>query len=393
MKNFPNPFQFTTTGKWICLLAILLLVIRLPADEIRLTNGRVLYGQVVRSFGDRVLIQMEPEPGKFPYNRVIPKQDIDKIIDESGLILFENQQWNTMDLTSFFPEKKPDLKSLFVTNTLDTIYSTKGIFIVGKIIDVEEEYFVIKPTKQFLQTSQSTSPFIRIYKENIRKIVTAQGEVKYRKQWNWFKSHPTIYYPAWMLEVSATLIQHNLNNLPEVWREIYQRAPSPLPWEPYPPTVAQEFKFIELSAHFRIHPRFSLGVFTRVVGDTNIYLGGFCARGWHHMGVFHPFLEAGIAIAHIQYKVKYGQDFMLPNSRGWLESITWSASPIAPYLGIGASLKKPGAVGLYVLIRYLPFGEKTTLFLSPAHVEFPKQSKGKLNLSMITATLGLQLGN
>ena len=320
------------------------------ADEITLNDGTVLQGELLKVSRKGMIVEfISPRDSSF-YNKTLPRNEVVKIIDQSGTILYDEKRLKVGNLhlhNYYFQHVRPV--------HLDTIKFYDGEEIVARVINMTQDHL-------WYQTSMSYPHPVSIALEDISEI-NNQTKETYRWQWIGYSGDRLFEYPHVVVEIGYASVNTHLTALRETIGATF---------------AEDAYSALHLGLLVAINPYISAGLLGHFLfhfgtgesdeDDSDAYRLGLVEIrfGWPHKNI-----KPWIAISGASQSI-----ILFPNSSFKWKSQSWG-------LGYGAGLEYhiTDFVHIFGAVRYIPISEKN---ITPG-------TQNKIDLSNTVLSFGMQV--
>jgi hypothetical protein len=371
------------------LYVFLLLINSVLADLIELKNGTSFKGQLVKISEKYLILERLSEKYLIPYNDSIEREEVVKVIDDSGQPLFENNEQIVKNLKKYY--RKIELNQNTLPDTLpwaaaDTVILNTGIMHFGKIFEETNIYLELQLYKENQNGVLEKLRYTHINKRTVKEIHHAKGETKSIIG----KKIPVPSkekYPIFSICLGAGYFLSNFGEISDILSKMYKSNPTLDSLNLRTENISDIYSRFQFSLLISLSSKLLIGFTGHSNGGTgpNLFVGEI--RYYFLKKVFSPWLSAGYSVESVKLIQRQGiylEEYWL------LESLEIYAKKSTPYLGIGVDLATKSFIGFYANLRYLPF-PKTDVIIFQGHDKLPLPPKlpGQLNMSTFLFSAGL----
>ena len=204
------------------ILVIILLVGLAGADTIKLKNGDVINGQLLRITSEFLIVEVRSTDVIEIKNISIKREDVENVIDENGKTLFENNR-RRAHLASYYTGQQHNVLnsdnqfSLRFNDLPDTIYLKDGKKSIANIVGVDKDRLVLQKVTN-LERERSVKYYMsldRVDRINGQKIksndfVETKEAVK-----------KISHYPHLVFELGGTEMLTHFNDVQQLFQNYY----------------------------------------------------------------------------------------------------------------------------------------------------------------------------
>jgi len=331
------------------------------ADTIYLKDNNIFNGQLIKITPSVIIIEIYKDSGNTIHNISINRTDIDKIIDESEIILFEKNTQLKSELEKYYHpitslitllRKEPN------SNIMDTLYVIPGSYKIGFIKKISPISLILEihHKTDTIKVIQSKVGYFFIQKINGIDIRNFRNKTL-KKELKRTDTYPTIAF-----EFGGGVAFTQLANLKNVFQNFYNSEELS--------TRAQDTQSAYVGWQFSLLLKFTRNTAIGAMGQLSftseeeryrLFLGEL--RQYSHFNNLR--FWAGGGYGFISVKVDN-------------TSALWEVASNGPALGLGCEIGSDTNIGLFAILRYLHFGKKQT------------DDLGTTNLSAFVLSLGMR---
>ncbi|MEZ4764868.1 MAG: hypothetical protein R3C26_17330 [Calditrichia bacterium] len=299
-------------------------------DVLTLKNGQKHAGQLILVTETTVIFEHRSHKYTLTHNSTFPVDSVEKVADESGVVLFKNGIQQVISLRKYYYETSPFIASYSQHSQMPYIISP-GYLSVS-----------IAPAITFHSLDKYEDILNILYASEFNQSISGLRASHFPK--NTFGIQLSLAaHISHHFHVVLTAHQHFLK------RDTY---PDDSEEHNYLRLTSLEFKY--LHGNRRFQPWISMGY-----ANTAVYLKDY-------------------------------QYYSLPNSSGILKGISWRTHESALSFGIGVRKYIAPKTGFFLTFRYFAFPSKKILGIEPAHTSQTSETviADKMNLKMFTVSIG-----
>ncbi len=353
-------------------LLILLFVAFGYADQVIFKDGRVRNGQTILISGDVVTVEVLDIRNGQLKNSTFPRASIDKIVDESGVVLFEKGR---LKVTSFKPYYNPfysnweDLR-MYVTGQKDSLVLKSGKTVTGRIVSVNRDELFILPAASGKNRKKNS---LRLWLSDIRSVngypvIVAPDSKPLRKE-------PMEVFPVMTANAGLSFLSTTFTDFGSDYRLAV--GDNDLPADLM---LSDRYLALELSSYLLFNQYLSLGVTGDIVFSregTSYQLAWLSARYTFVPGNSRLWLEGSYGATALSHTLKsQNYEYLI------------DANTLGPGIGLGLDHGRWGDWGVSVAAHYFFFGRQA---VSVDFLDTPVAAP-ELNFNMFRLSIALQLG-
>jgi hypothetical protein len=357
----------------IVFVFLLSIITRATADVIFLKGNKNIFGQVMAiTKNDIILEVISPEDFALEIE-TFPLNPVEKVIDESGTVLYENKQAKFADLNPYYSLMENNWEELKF-KTLDSeqhvITYRSSEKKTARIISITEQYI-------FTQRRNPDSTDLTVEKIPVKNILAINNVRVIHTNFNIAKRillSPDTKYPLYQVQIGYDYVQSYYSEVQLLFQDFFdgnsidKKAKKRL--DGYP-GIFMKFEMY-------LQPYLSLGLSLQYYKEEKINalaLTMVDVKYVYRTSLFHPWLSLGFA----------GQQL---SSSETVADITydWHNSESTIALGAGLNSGKELGIGFNFSVYYMPFGRgKTKINV----VDLQSTSSREIDFSLIKISFGM----
>jgi len=342
------------------------------ADVIYLKGNKQLFGQVMAINQNEIILEVISAADNVLEVRAFPLSPVQKIIDESGTILYQNEKARYSNLNSFYSLMETNWEELkFKTVAADTqhIIYRSGKTEQVKIVSITSDYV-------FLDTEDPDPKDHTINKLPLRNITSINGINVLLTNFNIPKRYllSETKYPLYQVQIGFDYVTTQYSELQSLFQEFYdQNMINKLAAK-----RSDNYPGIFVKFELYMKPYLALGLSGQYYKGQKINtlnLTMVDIKYLYRTSLLHPWLSVGYA----------GHEF---SSRETMADALyeWHNSSNALCLGAGINTGKELGLGFNFAVYYIPFGKgKTKIDIDNLDVTSEKE----INFSMLKISFGM----
>ncbi len=342
------------------------------ADQIVFKDGRVRHGQTILISGGVVTVEMLDSRDGQLRNATFPREAIDKIVDESGVVLFEKGWRKVVSFKEYynpFYSNWEDLR-LRVTGQRDSLLLRSGKTVAGRVVSVNrDELFILVAGRQKKRKTSS----LRLLLSDIRSVngypVIVVPDSKP------LRMEPMEVFPVMTANIGLSFLNTTFTDFGADYRLAVgdEDLPTDL-------MLSDRYLALELSSYLLFDESFSLGLTGNIVFSregTSYQLAWLSGRYTLTTGNSRLWLEGSLGATSLSHTLK---------SQSYEYFI--DVNTLGPGIGLGMDQGRFGDWGVSVAAHYFFFGRQA---VSVDFLDTPTTAP-ELDFNMFRLSIAVQLG-
>ncbi len=355
----------------IFLFTLLLIAFGL-ADQIVFKDGRVRHGQTILITGDVITVEMLDLRSGRLQNSTFPRNAIDKIVDESGVLLFEKGWRKVVTLKPYYNPFYSNWEALRlrVTGQRDSLVLKSGKTVTGRVVSVNrDELFVLVAARD----KELKASSLRLLLSDIRSVngypvVVVPDSRPLRKE-------PMEVFPVMTANIGLSFLNTTFTDFGSDYRLAVgdEDLPTDL-------MLNDRYLALELSSYLLFNESFSLGVTGNIVFSregTSYQLAWLSGRYTLTTGKSRLWLEGSLGATSLSHTLKSGSyEYLI------------DVNTLGPGIGLGMDQGRFGDWGVAIAAHYFFFGRQA---VSVDFLDTPT-TVPELDFNMFRLSIAVQLG-
>jgi len=312
-------------------------------DIILLKDDTIMDGQLIRVSLTEIMIEVYKEKGTKIYNISLKRIQVERIIDESGIVLFEKNKQVQPDLSIYYRPLCGFIASLRNdpdSQIMDSLYLEYGKRAHGFIKQISVyTIFIEVPTGNGMSKYKKIQiPFDHIWKINGISIR------EFRDKINATDLKTAAVYPQIAFELGLNVSRTHLNDLKYLFQKFYDTI------EASGSNRAGDIKSSYIGIQLSLILKFSRSVGLGATGHGNF------ASGENHFRIFLSELRYYFNISAVKPWIAFGYSWQ--SVKQIVDPAIFEGKSQGISLGIGFEIGAETGAGFYAVMRYLPMEKK-----------------------------------
>ena len=357
---------------YLLLIIAFILNNSLPADTIFLQSDKNIFGQLMAINKQEIILEVISTDDYALEIKAFPKHFVDKIVDESGTILYENSKSKFENFNSFYSLMQnnwEELKHKTLTSEKHIISRPSQKKEKVKMVSITEKYI-------FIETKNPDSEELTINKIPLREILAINDIVVLHTNFEIAKRIllSETKYPLYQVQIGYDYVNSNYSKLKLLFDDFYNQnnfsKTAAKRLDTYPGIFVKFEIYLKSCLSLGLNGQYYKGEKINALALTMIDI-----KYIFRTSLLHPWISLVYA----------GQEFSSSETADG-NKYKWHNSANTLGLGLGVNSGKELGIGFNLSVYYLPFGKgKTEIRVD----DLDEASSREIDFSLIKVSLGM----